>query len=69
MSPHQSFIRSELLRIVLNFVLCVCTGVLQGAGRVDEAAGGQCFYTGKKRTSEGAGEAAAENGAERRADQ
>lgn len=50
-SPHRSFIRSELLRMVLNFVLCVCTGVLQGAGRVDEAAGSQCFCTGKKRTS------------------
>lgn len=43
--------------------------VLQGAGRVDEAVGGRCVGTGKKRTSEGAGEAAAENGEEGRADQ
>lgn len=41
---------------------------LQGAGWVSEAAGGQRVRWGEKRAAEGAGEVAAENGAERRAD-
>lgn len=55
------------LRSVLFFLhrLHVC---LQGAGWVNEAAGGQRVRCGEKRAAEGAGEVAAENGAERRAD-
>lgn len=64
---HCRFMRgSSALRSVLFFhSLHVC---LQGAGWVNKAAGGQRVQWGKKRAAEGAGEVAAENGAERRAD-
>lgn len=42
---------------------------MQGAGRIDETVGGLRLWVGEKRPSEGAGEAAAEDGEERRADQ
>lgn len=58
---------SALRSVLLLFFHClhVC---LQGAGWVNKAAGGQHVRWGEKRAAEGAGELAAENGAERRAD-
>lgn len=46
-----------------------CLSARQGAGRADGAGGGQRYGPGEKGTSEGAGEAAAEDGEERRTDQ
>lgn len=53
-----------LFGTVLWFVLCP-----QGAGRVDKTAGGQHFGRREERSSAGAGEAAGEDGAQRRANQ
>lgn len=68
---HLSSIWSDLLQIlqmVFNLFARARVCVLQRAGWADEAVGVQCVRTGKKRNSEGAREAASENGDERRAD-
>lgn len=55
---------NEAERLIFNLFFA-CS---QGAGRADEAARGQRVGPGEKRAAQGAGEAAAENGAEGRAD-
>jgi len=58
----------EMTSLRIKSVIVFNRFVLQGAGRAEEAAGGRRVRPGEKRTSEGGGEAAAEDGEERRTD-